>query len=821
QMSHYRSIKPIPPGIPLEAKRYTIDELSSSESEDDFFSEDDREVYHSFSEESSEPSLPVRVYDHQYGSRDKKYADDRKRRPYCGNPMNRRPSHYQPPPLSSISSSTNDGDDESRTTNEDVFPPAPQYSAIIKPRRRGNQLGMIQELSPIQGCLSSTSPRGLVLPPPLSREMREWRPKHTSSVINAPVFTTLPPKTNYRHHQHPSPRATKNSLDLHPYVFPNEPRKDAFSDNSDSSLMGTISPIHRLYNSSPKRGRGSSSQPITSEKFSLPAPVAKVYGAKGIVFLRVEYSRELLTICVDRAEYFTEPDRKYRKNRTTYIQLEMIHRSRDRSESSRKRASSRTNSTSDQRYRTKIVENTDQPVFHKAFPFGLNDRNQWDSITISVIEKESNTEIIRRKLLGCFTFQIKKIRQKAKEKGWFEDYENNYSVEVINDGYFILDPSRGQTKTFPMSKIVCSKSYLLDGPSSTSSSSLNVHSPQKMLRSSDWPLVSSHLPSRSSSAITPLSNTDNRGRPRPVSYMEGLRFREGMAPTMESFGNSTASTGSSSIDYDFHRHRMTLPSITTTSSSMTSDEGPSCSSSPFNPSLLHPAGGGEKEKSEEDKDKKPIRHEGGVRRAASFTYSPNGSAGKHNRRPEGVVGKDEDTSKKKLFGPLTKTFSYIRSKMDSAISTSSLYPSKEDVRQWENSFESLLNHKYGQMLFSQFLKKEYCSENLEFWMECEEFKKMKDGKKSTKEKAVEIFEKYVSEHSQKEVNLDSDTRMATKAAMESGSRTDTFNLAQTKIQTLMADDKYRRFLKDRLYLDMLHSVDGKSEETTENGAATK
>ncbi|RCN29525.1 regulator of G protein signaling domain protein [Ancylostoma caninum] len=57
------------------------------------------------------------------------------------------------------------------------------------------------------------------------------------------------------------------------------------------------------------------------------------------------------------------------------------------------------------------------------------------------------------------------------------------------------------------------------------------------------------------------------------------------------------------------------------------------------------------------------------------------------------------------------------------------------------------------------------------------------------------------------VNLDSDTRAATKAAMESGCKTDTFSLAQSRIEQLMAKDSYRRFLKDPLYLDLADGLE--------------
>ncbi|KAF1747650.1 hypothetical protein GCK72_024115 [Caenorhabditis remanei] len=176
--------------------------------------------------------------------------------------------------------------------------------------------------------------------------------------------------------------------------------------------------------------------------------------------------------------------------------------------------------------------------------------------------------------------------------------------------------------------------------------------------------------------------------------------------------------------------------------------------------------------------------------------------------PSDIIGlKQRLVQRRPSRGPISRTLSYLRTKMDLALSTSSLYPSREDVRQWETSFESILNNKFGCALFRQFLKKEFSDENMDFWLECEEFKKMKDGKKSTTQKAIEIYTEFVAEHAPKEVNLDSDTRAATRAAVEAGCKPDTFALAQNRVEQLMSKDSYRRFLRDRLFLDLLESYD--------------
>uniref|UniRef100_A0A0M3JB17 Regulator of G-protein signaling rgs-7 (inferred by orthology to a C. elegans protein) n=1 Tax=Anisakis simplex TaxID=6269 RepID=A0A0M3JB17_ANISI len=56
-------------------------------------------------------------------------------------------------------------------------------------------------------------------------------------------------------------------------------------------------------------------------------------------------------------------------------------------------------------------------------------------------------------------------------------------------------------------------------------------------------------------------------------------------------------------------------------------------------------------------------------------------------------------------------------------------------------------------LFRTFLKGEFSDENVDFWLECEEFKKMKEGKKTTVQRAHAIFNEYIVEQSPKEVQF--------------------------------------------------------------------
>ncbi|KAL3990603.1 Regulator of G protein signaling domain family protein [Acanthocheilonema viteae] len=272
---------------------------------------------------------------------------------------------------------------------------------------------------------------------------------------------------------------------------------------------------------------------------------------------------------------------------------------------------------------------------------------------------------------------------------------------------------------------------------------------------------------------------------------------------------SSSITSSTTVSENLNRKLIGVPFITTTSD-ITSDGS---SVADVKPSIGASANAqylcaNQTQKGSEDSINS-------VRRTASFTFSPKGCLDKVNQRLQ-----LHDNEPKRRFSRFAKTLDFIKSKMDSCSSTSTLYPSKEEIIQWQDSFERLLNHKYGCLLFRTFLKGEFSEENVDFWIECEEFRKMKEGKKSTIQKAHSIYNKYIAEQSPKEVNLDSDTRAATKAALENGAKPNTFSLAQTRIEQLMAKDSYRRFLKSKLFMDLLTN-DNSSTASIANKAPQK
>ncbi|KAI4590541.1 hypothetical protein MJG53_001590 [Ovis ammon polii x Ovis aries] len=128
--------------------------------------------------------------------------------------------------------------------------------------------------------------------------------------------------------------------------------------------------------------------------------------------------------------------------------------------------------------------------------------------------------------------------------------------------------------------------------------------------------------------------------------------------------------------------------------------------------------------------------------------------------------------------------------------------SHEEVKKWAESLENLISHECGLAAFKAFLKSEYSEENIDFWISCEEYKKIKSPSKLSP-KAKKIYNEFISVQATKEVNLDSCTREETSRNMLEPTIT-CFDEAQKKIFNLMEKDSYRRFLKSRFYLDLVN-----------------
>lgn len=132
-----------------------------------------------------------------------------------------------------------------------------------------------------------------------------------------------------------------------------------------------------------------------------------------------------------------------------------------------------------------------------------------------------------------------------------------------------------------------------------------------------------------------------------------------------------------------------------------------------------------------------------------------------------------------------------------------LNPSHEEVLKWAESLDNLLAHKYGLIAFKTFLKSEYNDENIEFWLACEDYKKIKSPTKQAC-KARKIFSDFVEPMSPKEINLDYYTKDTVTKNVQHPTYT-CFEAAQKKIYGLMENNGYSRFLQSDIYQNVLNN----------------
>lgn len=136
--------------------------------------------------------------------------------------------------------------------------------------------------------------------------------------------------------------------------------------------------------------------------------------------------------------------------------------------------------------------------------------------------------------------------------------------------------------------------------------------------------------------------------------------------------------------------------------------------------------------------------------------------------------------------------------------------SLEDTQQWAQSLDRLLRSKYGLATFRTFLKSEYSDENIEFWLTCEDYKKLTSSHKMSS-RAKKIFEQFVKAESPKEINIDYHTREEIKRNARRPTA-QCFDDAQKIVYGLMERDSYPRFLRSEMYKSLLESLAAETEQ---------
>ncbi|KAJ8274483.1 hypothetical protein COCON_G00091080 [Conger conger] len=128
----------------------------------------------------------------------------------------------------------------------------------------------------------------------------------------------------------------------------------------------------------------------------------------------------------------------------------------------------------------------------------------------------------------------------------------------------------------------------------------------------------------------------------------------------------------------------------------------------------------------------------------------------------------------------------------------------EEMLLWSQSLEKLLQSKYGMATFHTFLKTEYSDENIEFWLRCEDYKKIRSSYRMNS-KAKKIYEQYIQSKAPREINIDHHTREMIKMNVTAPTIF-CFDEAQKIVYKLMERDSYPRFLRSDMYRNILDST---------------
>nr|XP_002126323.1 uncharacterized protein LOC100178527 isoform X2 [Ciona intestinalis] len=186
-----------------------------------------------------------------------------------------------------------------------------------------------------------------------------------------------------------------------------------------------------------------------------------------------------------------------------------------------------------------------------------------------------------------------------------------------------------------------------------------------------------------------------------------------------------------------------------------------------------------------------VIHENDVKLEERFKSKPNALFGlkswlpmqrKHDEAKPCKSLKEDDHTKRADFErkKFRRSLTIRRSKRN---------PTNE-INQPSSSLALLLTRKDEVASFRSFLQSEFSEENLNFWLECENYKQTKQNK--IRKTAVKIYEQYLAVGSSNEINVDARTRDTVKANL-SNPNIEIFNQAQTRIFKLMESDSFRRF----------------------------
>ncbi|XP_028299846.1 regulator of G-protein signaling 21-like [Gouania willdenowi] len=116
------------------------------------------------------------------------------------------------------------------------------------------------------------------------------------------------------------------------------------------------------------------------------------------------------------------------------------------------------------------------------------------------------------------------------------------------------------------------------------------------------------------------------------------------------------------------------------------------------------------------------------------------------------------------------------------------------------TLERLLKDEKYLAAFRSFLKSEFSEENIEFWLECEDFKSSTTTN-DLRAKAEKIYEEFIQPAAPREINVDHHIREKIKTSLGNPC-TSCFDEAQKHVFLLMESDSCRRFLRSDAFLSL-------------------
>ncbi|XP_068197024.1 regulator of G-protein signaling 21-like [Antennarius striatus] len=126
-----------------------------------------------------------------------------------------------------------------------------------------------------------------------------------------------------------------------------------------------------------------------------------------------------------------------------------------------------------------------------------------------------------------------------------------------------------------------------------------------------------------------------------------------------------------------------------------------------------------------------------------------------------------------------------------------------DEAKLEETLETLLSQQSGQTVFREFLKSEFCEENLDFWFACEEFRTF-SSEEELMGSATRIYEEFIKADAPNQVNLDFNTIEDIRRSLHRPGPL-CFAVAQSKIYSLMENDSFPRFIHSEHYKVLFHT----------------